>query len=71
MLLTLDGDFADITACPPADHRGVVALQLHGRPELLPTLLDRLTRHLDAHPTTAEHDGQLVLVEPHRIRVVR
>jgi predicted nuclease of predicted toxin-antitoxin system len=33
ILVSLNGDFADITAYPPAKHRGIVALQVRNRPE--------------------------------------
>ena len=33
VLVSLNGDLADITTYPPAVHRGIVALQVRNRPE--------------------------------------
>ncbi len=71
VLVTLNGDFADITAYPPAIHRGVVALQLRNRPEVLSLILDRLLVYLRQHADRRELDGLLLLIEPHRIRIRR
>ena len=32
VLLSLNGDFADIVSYPPANYRGVVAIQMRNRP---------------------------------------
>ena len=42
VLVSLNGDFADITAYPPAGHRGIVALQVRNRPESIGMILDGL-----------------------------
>ena len=36
ILLSLNGDFADIVAYPPGQFGGVVALQIHDHPEITP-----------------------------------
>ena len=42
ILLSLNGDFADIVTYPPASYKGIVALQLRNHPEILPQLMARL-----------------------------
>jgi predicted nuclease of predicted toxin-antitoxin system len=69
ILISLDSDFLDIVAYPPADYRGIVALQVRNRPEAIPRLMERLTDHLAANPSPAYYAGKLFLVEAHRIRI--
>ena len=69
VLVSLDGDFADITAYPPANHRGIVALQIRNRPETVMPITERLLAYLHQHPERRDLDGKLLLVEAHRIRV--
>lgn len=69
ILLSLNGDFADIAAYPPEKFRGVVALQLRDHPEVETVLLRRLTAYLAAHPARDHCKGKLVVVEPDRVRI--
>ena len=69
ILVSLNGDFSDITAYPPSQHKGIVALQVRNRPEVFPSLLRRLMNYLTAHPKMSNYKGQLLLVEVHRIRI--
>ena len=69
-LLTLDGDFSDIVAYPPARYRGILALQVRGRTEILPALTERLVRYLAEQSGPEALVGRLFLVEVHRIRIV-
>jgi predicted nuclease of predicted toxin-antitoxin system len=69
VLVSLNGDFADITAYPPANHHGIVALQIRNRPETVIPITQRLVAYLNHHPERRELDGKLLLVEAHRIRV--
>ena len=69
ILVSLNGDFADIVAYPPADYRGILAIQLHDHPETIPLLMRRLRTYLEAHPQQEHYAGKLLIVEPHRIRV--
>ena len=39
ILLTLNGDFADITAYPPANYRGIVSPRVGNRHEVLPQIV--------------------------------
>jgi predicted nuclease of predicted toxin-antitoxin system len=69
ILLSLNGDFADIVAYPPADYQGIVALQVRNHPEILPQLIMRLKAYLSLFPDMRHYQGTLLLVEVHRIRV--
>ncbi len=50
ILLSLNGDFSDIVAYPPEKYQGIVAIQLHNHPEIIPDLMDRLTAFMAIHP---------------------
>jgi predicted nuclease of predicted toxin-antitoxin system len=69
ILLSLNGDFADIVTYPPSNYHGIVALQLRNHPETIPQILERLGAYLSAHPARDHYKGKLFLVEIHRIRV--
>lgn len=69
ILLSLNGDFADIVSYPPADYRGIIALQVRNRPEVTGQILGRLKEYLAEHPDAAHYAGKLLLVEAHRIRI--
>jgi predicted nuclease of predicted toxin-antitoxin system len=69
VLVSLNGDFADITAYPPSNHRGMISLQVRNRPETVTPIMERLIAYLRQHAQRRDMDGKLLLVEPHRIRV--
>lgn len=69
ILLSLNGDFADIVAYPPARYRGIVAVQLHNHPEIIPQLMEGLVAFLDAHPAQEFYYAKLFLIEVHRVRI--
>lgn len=69
ILISLNTDFADIVAYPPADYNGVIALQVRDHPEIIPQLMARLKEYLSAYPNMNHYEGKLLLVEVHRIRV--
>jgi predicted nuclease of predicted toxin-antitoxin system len=69
ILISLNGDFADITTYPPSRYQGIISLQVRNHPEVIPSLLRRLTDHLTAHPDMVSYKGRLFLVEAHRIRI--
>ena len=71
VLVSLNGDFADITAYPPAHYRGIVALQVRNRPETVTPITTNLIDFFQQHPERREMDGILLLVEAHRIRIRR
>ena len=69
ILLSLNGDFADIVTYPPAHFKGIVALQVLNRPQATPALIVKLITFLLAHPAQQYYGGKLIIVEPHRVRV--
>lgn len=69
ILVSLDGDFADIVAYPPAIYNGGMALRVGNHPEIIPRLALALQDYLSAHPDMNHYKGKLLLVEAHRIRV--
>lgn len=69
ILLSLDGDFADIVAYPPSNYCGILALQLQNHPEVIPQLMARLLSFLASNPDQSFYDGKLIIVEVHRVRV--
>jgi predicted nuclease of predicted toxin-antitoxin system len=69
ILLSLNGDFADIVAYPPQNYSGIVAIQLHNHPEVIPQLMRFLIQFLGTNPLQDYYKGKLFIVEPHRIRI--
>lgn len=69
ILVSLNGDFADIASCPPAQYKGIIALQVRNHPEIIPQLIARLQGFLSSHPDMNYFTGKLLLVEAHRIRI--
>jgi len=69
ILLSLNGDFADIVNYPPENYSGIIGIQLKNHPEVIPQILQRLQKFLTEHPKMEDYAGKLFLVEPHRIRI--
>ena len=69
ILISLNGDFADIVTYPPPDYGGIIAVQLRNHPEVLANLMERLLAYLAAHEDPDHYRGKLLLAEAHRIRV--
>lgn len=69
ILVSLNGDFADIVTYPPALYKGIIALQVHDHPEIIPELMTRLQTYLSSHFDMQHYRGKLFLIEVHRIRV--
>jgi hypothetical protein len=69
VLLSLNGDFADIVAYPPENFKGIIARQIRNHPEALSHLMARLTGYLNFRPEMAHYRGKLFIVEVGRIRV--
>ena len=69
VLISLDGDFADIVRYPPSLYRGIVTLQVKNHPRTIPHILSRLIEYLSEHKEESEFVGKLILVEPDRIRI--
>lgn len=69
VLLSINGDFADLIRYPPGQYGGIVALQVRTRPEAIPAMTDKLLGYLEQHPHRSHYIGKLLLIEAHRIRV--
>jgi predicted nuclease of predicted toxin-antitoxin system len=69
VLVSLNGDFADIVTYPPEQYKGIIALQVRNHPEIIPQLLVRLNEFLSANSDMNYYVGKLLLVEAHRIRI--
>lgn len=69
VLVSLNGDFSDIVAYPPGKYLGIVAIQLHNHPEIIPQLMERLRSFLAVNPQMEFYQGNLLIVEAHRIRL--
>jgi|SRR5208337_1890250 len=69
VLLSLNGDFADIVAYPPARFKGIVALQILNHPEITSRVVERLKRYLELHACMEDYRGKLITVDAWRVRV--
>ncbi|MCP4112163.1 MAG: hypothetical protein GY749_42655 [Desulfobacteraceae bacterium] len=69
ILLSLNGDFADVVTYTPSDYKGIIALQVKNRPEAIPQMMKKLNAYLSDHPHMKHYEGRLFIVEVHRIRV--
>ena len=69
ILISLNGDFANIFNYPPANYQGIIALQVRNHPEVLSQIVSRLNDYLSANPDMEHYKGKLFLVEVHRIRI--
>jgi predicted nuclease of predicted toxin-antitoxin system len=69
ILLSMNGDFADIVTYPPGNYKGIVALQMRNHAEVLERLLARLSEYLRAQPAVNHYRGKLLVVEVNRIRI--
>ncbi|RKU08021.1 hypothetical protein C6503_23880 [Candidatus Poribacteria bacterium] len=69
ILISMNGDFANIFNYPPANYQGIIALQVRNHPEVLTQIVSRLKDYLSVNPDTEHYRGKLFLVEVHRIRI--
>ncbi|PSB20130.1 hypothetical protein C7B65_08740 [Phormidesmis priestleyi ULC007] len=69
ILVSLNGDFADIVAYPPANYRGIISVQLRNHPEIIPLLMQRLVDYLSNYGDVGHYQGKLFIVEVNRIRM--
>lgn len=67
VLVSLNGDFADIVTYPPANYRGIISIQLRNHPEIIPQLMQRLVDYLSNHIDMEHYQGKLFIVEVNRI----
>ncbi|MBI4965144.1 MAG: DUF5615 family PIN-like protein [Desulfomonile tiedjei] len=69
ILVSLNGDFADIVTYPPSNYKGIIAMQVKNHPETIPALMQRLMNYFSDHPEMTHYQGRLLVVEPHKIRI--
>ena len=69
ILLSMNGDFADIVTYPPKNYKGIVALQMRNHAEILDHLMLRLTAYLRAQSEMEHYRGKLFVIEVNRIRI--
>ena len=69
ILISLNGDFADIITYPPENYKGIIALQVRNHPEVIPHLMTKLKDYLINNSQMDYYNGKLILVEAHRIRI--
>ena len=69
ILVSLNGDFADITSYPPADYQGIISLQIKNHPEIIPQIINRLINYLSVYPDREYYQGKLLIVDISRIRI--
>ena len=69
ILVSLNGDFADIVTYPPSDYQGIISIQLKNHPEIIPNLMARVIDYLSLHNRGEHYQGKLLIVEVYRIRV--
>ncbi len=69
ILVSLNGDFADIVAYPPGRYLGIIALQERDHPETIPLILTRLIEYLNLQPEMNHYRGKLFVVDVVRIRI--
>ncbi|MCL1463341.1 DUF5615 family PIN-like protein [Argonema galeatum] len=69
ILVSLNGDFADIVTYPPSAYQGIISIQLRNHPEIIAQLMARLTEYLSLHDSGEYYRGKLLIVEVYRIRV--
>ena len=69
ILISLNGDFSDIITYPPANYKGIMALQLKNHPEIIPHVMKLLGDYLQKNPNMGNYKGKLFLVDSHKIRI--
>ena len=69
ILVSLNGDFADIVSYPPAVYLGIVSIQLRNHPEIIPVLMQGWINYLSSHNDPEYYRGKLFIIEVNRIRV--
>ena len=69
ILLSMNGDFADIVTYPPQNHKGIVALQMRNHAEVVDALMSRLIKFLTLYSDVGSFRRKLIVVEVNRIRI--
>jgi hypothetical protein len=69
VLITVNGDFSEVTVYPPQNFGGIIAIQFRNHPELLPTIATHLLDFFKRNPDRDFYRGKLFIVEAHRVRI--
>jgi predicted nuclease of predicted toxin-antitoxin system len=69
ILLSMNGDFADIVTYPPKNYMGIVAFQMRIHAEVLDHLIVRFKGYSRVHSEMEHYRGKSPVVEVNRIRV--
>jgi predicted nuclease of predicted toxin-antitoxin system len=69
ILVSLNGDFADIVNYPPDEYGGIISLRIENHPEILPQILKNLATYLSKHDDMGHYAGKLLIVDVRRIRI--
>jgi len=69
ILLSINGDFADIINYPPHRFNGIIALRVRNHPQVTAQVSARLVDYLAMHPNPDHYIGKLFIVESHQIRI--
>ena len=69
LLLSLNGDFADIVTYPPRDYLGIISLQVLNHPESISPIVAMLVQYFRDNQSMPDYAGKLLIVEPYRIRI--
>ncbi|MBI3334925.1 MAG: DUF5615 family PIN-like protein [Candidatus Portnoybacteria bacterium] len=67
IILTFDGDFANILLYPPQKYFGIVVIRIS--PPLTQTIYQSLENLFSAFKTTKDFKGKLITLESHRMRL--
>jgi predicted nuclease of predicted toxin-antitoxin system len=69
ILISLNGDFADIVSYPPAEYNGIISIQVRNHPEVIPQIISRCLDFFASHSEPQFYICKLILIEAHRIRI--
>lgn len=69
ILVSLNGDFADIVTYLPTNYRGIISIQLRNHPEIIPLLMQKLLDYLSNNSDMEHYQGKLFIMEVNKIRI--
>ena len=62
ILLSMNGDFADIVTYPPQNYKAIVALQMRNHAEVVDALMSRLIKFLTLYSDVGSFRRKLIVV---------
>ena len=69
ILISLNGNFADIVTYSPSNYKGIISIQLRNHPEIIPKLMEKFKEYLSFNSDMNHYRGKLIIVEVHKIRI--